>query len=199
MLGGGGAACSGRLRDMDEGLRRVSTRSRRRWSGRAAAGTALLAVVLLLPRIVAAQDLEPRSCTNLPIGLNFFVAGYQLSEGDVTTDAAVPLEDGEVRYHGPVFAYVRSIALPGRSARIDVIVPSGWVSGSATVLGEPREPPGRRAAQPVRRRQAGRRRHQPLDRQAGSGPVEDMGSGDAGARGGHVFLHRQRRLSGGSI
>lgn len=86
-----------------------------------------------------AQDLEPRAYTNLPVGLNFLVVGYALSGGDVATEATAPLQDGKVEVHGPVVAYARAIAIRGRSAKIDVIIPYGWTSGSATVAGEPRE------------------------------------------------------------
>jgi hypothetical protein len=97
------------------------------------------ATLLAFATNAAAQDLEPRAYSNLPVGLNFLVAGYQHSRGDVVTDATLPLEDGEVTFQGPVLGYARAIAIRGRSAKIDVIVPYGWVSGSATYLGEPRE------------------------------------------------------------
>lgn len=101
---------------------------------------ALVSACLLVANGAAfAQDLEPRAYTNLPVGLNFLVVGYAFSGGDITTEATAPLQDGKVDFHGPVLAYARAIAIRGRSAKIDVVVPYGWISGSATVAGEPRE------------------------------------------------------------
>ena len=42
---------------------------------------------------VYAQDLEPRAYTNIPVGLNFALAGYTYSSGGVLFDPAVPLEN----------------------------------------------------------------------------------------------------------
>ena len=86
-----------------------------------------------------AQDLEPRAYTNTPVGVNFLIAGYGYQQGDVVTDASVPLEDAKVHVHHAVFAAARSFGLLGTSAKFDVIVPHGWVSGTAKVDGELRE------------------------------------------------------------
>lgn len=86
-----------------------------------------------------AQDLEPRSYTNTPVGVNFLIAGYAYQEGDVVTDPGLPLEDAEVHVHSAVAAYARSFGLLGKSAKVDVIVPYSWASGSATFRGERHE------------------------------------------------------------
>ncbi len=93
------------------------------------------AVGLLSP--AAAQDLEPRAYANTPVGLNFLVAGYTYSTGDVVTDASFPLEDGKVDTHAAVFAYARSLDVFGQSGKIDVVIPYAWTSGSATFAGTP--------------------------------------------------------------
>jgi hypothetical protein len=41
----------------------------------------------------SAQDLEPRACSNLPIGLNFLLGGYGYSTGGLATDSALPIRD----------------------------------------------------------------------------------------------------------
>jgi hypothetical protein len=53
----------------------------------------LLASVLVLAgaSFAAAQDLEPRSYVNTPVGMNFLVAGYAYTTGGVALDASVPL------------------------------------------------------------------------------------------------------------
>lgn len=105
---------------------------------RARALAAALATCLLLG-IAEAQELEPRSYTNTPIGVNFLVAGYAYTEGDVVTDPSVPLSDAAVEVHTAVLAYARSFGLFGQSAKIDAIVPHSWVDGSATFRGARQE------------------------------------------------------------
>ncbi|HET6780701.1 MAG TPA: transporter [bacterium] len=88
---------------------------------------------------VYAQELEPRAYGNTPIGLNFFIAGYGYAEGGLATDPSVPLEDANLRTHGPVFAYARSLDVWGRSGKLDVLLPYAWISGTALFAGQPRE------------------------------------------------------------
>ena len=85
------------------------------------------------------QDLEPRTYSNTPIGLNFLIAGYSYSSGGVVTDSSVPLENADVRSHLALLAYARSIDVWGSSGKFDVIVPYAWTSGSAELNGQPNE------------------------------------------------------------
>lgn len=101
--------------------------------------TALLAVIIMGAAAAPAQDLEPRLYTNVPRGLNFIVAGYGYSDGNVLFDPSVPLEDGNVRLHGPVFGYARSLGLWGLSGKFDAVLPYACASGSAIFQGEYRE------------------------------------------------------------
>lgn len=106
------------------------------WLGAALA----LAIAIALPaRRAAAQELEPRSYSNTPVGLNFLIAGYAYQEGDVVTDPSLPLEDAKVTAHSAVLAYARSFGLLGNSGKVDVIVPYSWVDGTATVRGQPEQ------------------------------------------------------------
>ena len=88
---------------------------------------------------VHAQDLEPRAYANTPVRLNFLIAGYAYSEGGVTADPSVPLEDADVQIHSAVLAYVRSLDVWGKSGKFDVVLPYAWVSGSATFAGQPHQ------------------------------------------------------------
>jgi hypothetical protein len=88
---------------------------------------------------VRAQELEPRAYVNTPIGVNFVVAGYGYSQGGVVADASVPVNDAELRVHGVVLAYARSLDLWGRSGKFDVVLPYASVSGTGEVSGESRE------------------------------------------------------------
>lgn len=86
-----------------------------------------------------AQDLEPRSYANIPVGMNFLVSGYTFAEGGVATDPSLPLENAELKAHGAVLAYARSLDLWGNSGKFDAILPHAWLSGNADVMGEPVE------------------------------------------------------------
>lgn len=99
----------------------------------------LIAAIVLLSRIsaVCAQDLEPRAYTNIPVGVNFFVAGYTHMAGGVLFDPAVPLENANIKVNGSLFAYARSLNIGGVSGKFDMIVPYAWVSGTAEFQGQP--------------------------------------------------------------
>ena len=80
--------------------------------------TALIAALSL-----SGQDLEPRTLSNAPIGLNFLVAGYGYSTGNVLFDPSVPIEGATAKVHRAAFAYLRTIDFFGLSGKVDVIVP----------------------------------------------------------------------------
>ena len=98
----------------------------------------IVSVIIFLSGISAAysQELEPRSYTNIPVGLNFIVAGYAYSAGGVLFDPTVPLENANIKIHGSVLAYARSIKIGNMSGKIDMIVPYAWLSGSADFEGQ---------------------------------------------------------------
>lgn len=100
---------------------------------RRALAVAALAAAALGASTAGAQDLEPRAYSNTPVGLNFAVLAYAHSNGDVSTDASVPLTNGKVETNGPVLAYARSLDVFGCSGKIDAILPFVWVKGSAEV------------------------------------------------------------------
>lgn len=72
---------------------------------------------------MTAQELEPRSLTNLPVGINFVVAGYGYSWGNTLLDSSIPIEDLNSKIHGLVAAYARSINFFGMGGKVDVILP----------------------------------------------------------------------------
>jgi hypothetical protein len=80
-----------------------------------------------------AQTLEPRAYANSPSGLNFVVAAYGYVTGDVLLDPSVSIEDVDAEVHTLVLAYVRTLAVRGKSAKIQVTLPYGWLSGSGTL------------------------------------------------------------------
>ena len=94
---------------------------------------------VLAPRPSVAQDLEPRAYANTPVGMNFLLLGYKYTGGNVALDASLPIEDGEVDVHSLMTAYVRSLSLFGQSAKVQIVAPYVWVSGSARLNGARRE------------------------------------------------------------
>ncbi|MDH5254483.1 MAG: transporter [Gammaproteobacteria bacterium] len=86
-----------------------------------------------------AQELEPRAYSNTPTGLNFLLAGYGYTQGNLAFDPSVPIEDAKLRTNSAVLAWARSLGFRGRSAKVDVILPYTWLSGSALFQGQPRE------------------------------------------------------------
>ena len=95
--------------------------------------------LLGLAGAASGQDLEPRAYSNAPVGLNFLLAGYTHAEGGIATDPTAAIQNAELTIHGPIVAFARTLGVAGRSAKIDVIVPYGFLSGSADVAGEPLE------------------------------------------------------------
>jgi len=94
-------------------------------------------IFLLLTSPIYAQDLEPRNYVNLPVGMNFIVAGYAYSAGGVLFDPSVPLENANIRINGAAMAYARSIKVGRMSGKVDMIVPYVWLSGTADYLAQP--------------------------------------------------------------
>jgi hypothetical protein len=99
---------------------------------RAAIG--VIAVAAACPRALG-QQLEPRAYSNLPVGLNFLVAGYSYFDGAVVSESSVNVDNAHLTAHGTVLAYARALAVGGKSAKFDIILPSASVSGTADVNG----------------------------------------------------------------
>lgn len=97
--------------------------------------TVAASVVLLFTRTACAQDLEPRLYTSAPTGLNFFAVAYSASQGGVLFDPSVPLENANIDVDGPAVAYIRSLGLWDKSAKLDAVLPRACLEGSATFDG----------------------------------------------------------------
>ena len=122
-------------RDEGRRVRRRGPRSRRDCAG---AFRGLIASACILGSAgTPAQDLEPRAYANTPVGLNFLVAGFTYSVGDVAVDPALPLRDARLRLETGTLAFARSIDVLGRSAKFDVVVPYAGLVGDARLAGQP--------------------------------------------------------------
>ena len=109
----------------------------------------VLMLCMIWSESMQAQELEPRSLTNIPTGRNFGVVGYAWSQGNILLDPALSIEDLNANVHGLVAGYLRSINVFGKSGKIDVVLPfaTGNWSGSQnqeyrqtsrTGIGDPR-------------------------------------------------------------
>jgi hypothetical protein len=87
-------------------------------------------------RHASAQELEPRQYSNLPIGLNFLVAGYATSEGSVLFDPSIALENANVEIEGPVLGYLRSLAFGGMSGQAAIALANACLVGAADFEGQ---------------------------------------------------------------
>lgn len=84
-----------------------------------------------------AQDLEPRSYTNLPISQTFLVLGAGRSEGDLSPTPTSPLQDAELTVDVALVGMARTFALAGSAAKLDLLTSRVCFDGSATFDGEP--------------------------------------------------------------
>jgi hypothetical protein len=86
-----------------------------------------------------AQDIEPRTYSNGPIGVNFLIAGYAYTRGALQFDTALDLTDAHIDTSNAVIGYARVFELAGSAATIDVVAPYTWLSGTAVYQGDPVE------------------------------------------------------------
>ncbi len=93
--------------------------------------------LLALAAPAGAQEIEPRAYSNAPVGVNFAVVGAAYTRGGLSFDAAVPITNERLHTTSLVMAYARSMALWGRSAKFDAIVPYTRLSGTADFNGVP--------------------------------------------------------------
>lgn len=83
-----------------------------------------------------AQELEPRSYTNLPIGETFMVVGAARSEGDISPANSTVIQDLELTIDTGVVGFAHSFALGQDSGKLDLAVGRTCYEGSAIFQGE---------------------------------------------------------------
>jgi len=92
--------------------------------------------VLAGARPAPAQDIEPRSYSNAPIGVNFLIAGYAYTRGGIAFGSQVPITNPNLESSSAVIAYARVLDVWGMSAKFDATVPYAWLSGTADYRGD---------------------------------------------------------------
>jgi len=98
-----------------------------------------LSLLVLAVAAAGAQEIEPRTYVNTPVGVNFLIAGYGYADGGLSVDPSLPLEDAEIQSDAIILGYARSFGFMGRSAKVSVNLPYAWTSGYAKLDGERRE------------------------------------------------------------
>lgn len=96
----------------------------------------ILIVLFLLSCRLHAQDLEPRTYGNVPIRMNFFVAGAGYTSGAVIFDPTIPLDNAKIKINAFVMAYARTLKLGKMTGKVDVVIPYAVLSGTADVNGQ---------------------------------------------------------------
>lgn len=86
--------------------------------------------------VVRAQELEPRSLSPAPVGMNFVVASLSEARGALSLDPALPVTNPDLKLAGPVFGYARALDLGGLSGKLDVILPVARLTGTASFQGQ---------------------------------------------------------------
>jgi len=76
-------------------------------------------LVLGLPFLCPAQELEPRRWSHLPIKTNFAGGGYVYTEADISFDPVLRIESAKMEMHTWAAKYIRTFELFQKSARID--------------------------------------------------------------------------------
>ena len=89
-------------------------------------------MILGLPILCFAQELEPRRWSHLPTGTNFAAGGYVYTEADISFDPVLRIENVEMEMHTLAVKYIRTFELFQKSARIDFI--QGYQEGRWTGL-----------------------------------------------------------------
>ena len=107
-------------------------------SARREAATCLACTLIVSVPALRAQDIEPRAYSNAPVGVNFLIAGYAFTRGDLPF-GSLPITDAELETSSAVLAFARVLDLWGKSGKFDVIVPYTSLSGTARYLGDPVE------------------------------------------------------------
>ncbi len=94
-------------------------------------------LILGLSGPLAAQDIEPRRWTHLPVGMNILGLGAIYTDGDIALDPVLEIEDTTVETKTVVASYLRAFDFLGQSARFDVRLPYQDARWEGLLSGEP--------------------------------------------------------------
>lgn len=107
-----------------------------------------LVVVLVLSGLSAAEDIEPRRWTPLPVGTTVVGAGVVRTAGNIAFDPVLKIEDATVEVDTTLVSVVHAFDLLGKTARFDVHLPQQHARWEGLLDGEPRTVERRGLADP---------------------------------------------------
>lgn len=84
---------------------------------------------------VMAQSFEPRLYSNAPTDLQFLILGYGYSNGALALTPEVEFQDPNLQLHIGILAYARGFNFFGKSAKLDVVIPTIKMDGDALLNG----------------------------------------------------------------
>jgi outer membrane putative beta-barrel porin/alpha-amylase len=84
------------------------------------------------------QELEPRSYSPSPVGVNFVVASYGYSSGAIVFDPSLPISDVTAHVNGVVLGWGRTFGLLRRQALVTATLPYAFADVSGQVYEEQR-------------------------------------------------------------
>jgi hypothetical protein len=65
-----------------------------------------------------ATDSDPRSYSNIPVGMNFLVAGYSHTAGNVAFAPSLPIKNAKINIDSAVLAYSRALDVFGKDKEL---------------------------------------------------------------------------------
>ena len=94
-------------------------------------------LICLSSQSASAQTLEPKLYANAPVGVNVVLMGYGRTQGAIPENTALELEDPNLKINSAFLAYGRSFDIAGRNAKIDLLLVTSSLYGTAQVDGVP--------------------------------------------------------------
>src|SRR5882762_3009462 len=93
--------------------------------------------VVIWSTLVAAQEMEPRSYSAVPIGTNFIVMDYARSSGDISFDPSLPVTDLQAKINTYTLGLSHSFGVLGHVASVAIAVPYANANLTGNVEGAP--------------------------------------------------------------
>ena len=97
-----------------------------------------LALLLLFPICISAQNLDPRAYARVPIDMTFIGVGVSYSYGNVLLDPSLPLQNLDADILSPSIGVGHTMDLLGFTTQLFAALPYAWANVTATVEGEGR-------------------------------------------------------------
>ena len=93
-------------------------------------------LLLWIPYIVIAQDLDPRAYARVPINMTFMGLGFGYSYGNVISDPSLPVQDLKADVQSTLIGIGYTFDLFGFTSQAYIALPYMWAQISGKVLGE---------------------------------------------------------------